>query len=238
MRSRRWCKFQLDDDIYEILTPKNAHLLSSSPKKSARVIHHRKLLRRFPDSGRAKENEGKNSWEFHIWKELILEHNCVRTASAFFYVSLRVIWCKMQPHIFQKLGPTRPQVMANGPFSWPLSHCDATGHLVEIKQFARSHWPQQMFLCLSMCVLLSLEPRNFHRLALSNKNKGRETLWWHLHLPATGFRFRHPCLNLAARLTTFKSSCVLFGMQSNNHCRLHRHDGAHRCRDPSNSRRP
>lgn len=153
-----------------------------------------------PDSGRTKENEGEYSWGFHIctWKELILEHNCVKAASAFFYVSLGVFRCIMQPHVFQKLGPTRPQVMANRPFSRPLSHCDATGHLVEIKQFAHGHWPQQMFLCLSMCVLLSLEPRNFHRLALSNKNKGRETLWWHLHLPVTGFRFRYPCLNLAA----------------------------------------
>lgn len=43
----------------------------------------------------------------------------------------------------------------------------------------------------------------------------------------TGFRFRYPCLNLAAPLTTFKSSCVLRGTRSNSHCRLHRHDGAH-----------
>lgn len=50
---------------------------------------------------------------------------------------------------------------------------------------------------LSMCVLLSLEPRYFHRLALRNKNKGREILRWRLHRSVTGFRSRLPCSNLA-----------------------------------------
>ena len=58
---------------------------------------------------------------------------------------------------------------------------------------------------LSMCVLLSLAPSYFHRLALCKKNKMREILQWRLYWSMTGFGVGQPCLNLAACETTLKT---------------------------------
>lgn len=60
-----------------------------------------------------------------------------------------------------------------------------------------------------MCVLLSLEPRYFHELALGNKNKGREILRWRLHQSVTGFRVRAShCTDVTERIGVMTRSLL------------------------------
>lgn len=73
-----------------------------------------------------------------------------------------------------------------------------------------------------MCVLLSLEPRYFHRLALRNKNKARESLLWRLRRSVAWTQIEVALFRAGGRRNRIQNVGVLGGMQSNNHCRLRR----------------
>lgn len=130
---------------------------------------------------------------FHLKGLKILKKPSRRDVAiiAIHVVAPRAIWCFARPHVFQKLCPNlgkpRPQVPAIWSFHptakplWchrpscqneasrpqPLTTTDVLSPGA-LSLFSLA------FSLLCMCVLLSLEPRDSHRLALHNKNKGRE----------------------------------------------------------------